>query len=91
MKRIINAHEYLRDIAVGNISSYLHETLLYKPHEKYDNLKETYSIISYWQIKDIRVEHNIIIIDLHFVLYHTKEWIDWSLYYYVRDDSDFRL
>ena len=91
MKITIDAHKYLRDIVVGNISSYLHETLLYKPHEKYDNLKEIYSIISYWQIKDIRVEHNIIIIDFHFVLHNTKEWIDWSLCYYVRDDSKFRL
>ena len=91
MKRTINAHEYFRDIVVGNVTSYLYKNVFSEPNPKYDNLRTKYDIINYWQIKDIRVERNIIIIDFRFILYDTKKWIDWSLCYYVRDNSKFRL
>lgn len=90
MKRTIDAHEYIRDCVM--MSNFLRYNMLCVPCEEinpiYNNIIEYYKI-HYWKIAAIKVEYNIISIDLTLYLNDTN--MSWRINYYVTNSTNVRI
>lgn len=90
MKRIINAHEYIRDcVMMSNLLRYSILCILCEEINPIYNDIIEYHRIHYWKITTIKVEYNIISIDL--ILYLDGTNISWRINYYVTNSTKVRI